>query len=491
MAKHALDVFFNPKSVVVIGASNRVMKWGFLVFHNIVRGGYRGKLYPVNPNEKEVFGIKAYPNVKSIGRRLDLAVVIVPARAVPETLKECAEAGVKYAVIVPGGFSETGDGGRALEDEIVTIALSTGMRLVGPNTMGMYSSTSNLALLMPPIPLRPGNIGFLSESGNLGTTMMQSAIVNGLGFSRYVSVGNQADLKIYEFLQYFIDDNETNTILIYAEGLEEGREFLDVAKRLTRKKPVVVYKSGRSEAGKKAAASHVGALVGSDKVYGSAFRQAGVIRANHSFEMVDIASVLSRQPLPKGRRIGILTYGGGWGVIASDHCGMFNLEVPPLSTHVIEEMDKFMPPHWSRGNPIDTVGALDIDIFRRAVETILECDEIDGLLVLGLGVYSVFTHYYRTFSLLTNYQLSEMNSQLCDAEVEIAKDLVKFVDKYGKPVVVTSFAGGVVSDAARILQDNGVMNIPSPERAAKAMASLVEYSEYLKNSEEKGIRDKK
>jgi len=482
MPKHALDVLFNPRSIAVIGASSQLMKWGFLVFHNMVRGGYKGRLYPINPKEKEIFGIKVYPNIKAVGRELDMVVVIVPAPVVPQTLRECAELGVKYAVIISGGFGETGIDGKNLQEEVLEIARSSGIRVVGPNTMGMYSSTSNLSLLMPPIPLRPGNIGFLSESGNLGTTMMQSAIINGLGFSRYVSVGNQADLKIYEFLEYFIDDKETEAILIYAEGLQEGREFLDIAKRLTRRKPVVIYKSGRTEAGKKAAASHVGAMAGSDHVYDAAFRQAGVIRANHSFEMVDIVSTLSRQPLPKGRRIGILTYGGGWGVIASDFCGMYNLEVPPLSPEVIKEMNKFMPHHWSKGNPIDTVGTLDVSIFRRAVETILECDEIDGLLVLGIGGYSFFIHYYRNFSLLTNHQLSQMKTLLCDVEAHIAKDLIKFIDKYNKPILVTSIADVVMSDAARILEDSGIMNIHSPERAAKAMASLVDYSEYLRKS---------
>lgn len=491
MAKHVLDALFNPGSIAVIGASSRLMKWGFLVFHNMVRGGYKGRLYPINPKEKEIFGIKAYPNVRSVGRRVDLVVVIVPAPGVPQVLRECAEVGAKYAVIISGGFGETGADGRKLEEEMVDVAESSGIRLVGPNTMGMYSSTSNLTILMPPIPLRPGNIGFLSESGNLGTTMMQSAIVNGLGFSRYVSVGNQADLKIYEFLEYFADDKEADAVLIYGEGLEKGREFLDVARKLSRKKPVVVYKSGRTEAGKKAAASHVGAMVGFDRLYDSVFRQAGVLRADHSFEMIDIVSVLSRQPLPKGRRIGILTYGGGWGVIASDFCGMYNLEVPSLPSEVIREMDKFMPPHWSRGNPIDTVGTLDVNIFRRAVETVLECDEIDGLLVLGIGGFSFFIHHYRSFSLLTNQQLGQMKSVLCDAEDQMARDLIKFIDKYEKPIIVTSMADVVMSDAARILEDNGIMNIPSPERAAKAMASLVAYSDYLRSSGGRKRRERK
>lgn len=490
MVKHALDALFNPRSIAVIGASSQLMKWGFLVFHNMVRGGYKGRLYPINPKEKEVFSIKAYPDVKSVGRQLDLVVVIVPAPVVPQTLRECAEVGAKYAVIISGGFSEAGDNGRGLEEESLSIAQDSGMRLVGPNTMGIYSATSNLTLLMPPMPLRPGNIGFLSESGNLGTTMMRSAIMNGLGFSRYVSVGNQADLKMYEFLDYFADDKETDALLIYAEGLEEGREFLDRARKLTKKKPIVVYKSGKTEAGRKAAASHVGAMVGSDRLYDSAMRQAGVIRADHSFEMVDIVSVLSRQPLPKGRKIGILTYGGGWGVIASDFCGQYNLEIPPLSPQLLKEMDKFMPAHWSKGNPIDTVGTLDVGIFRKAVEAVLESNEIDALLVLGIGGYSFFIHYYRSFSLLSNQQLSKMKTLLCDVEVQIAKDLIEFIDRYDKPIIVTSFGDVAISEAARILEDNGIVNVPSPERAAKAMASLVAYGEYLKASGKKKKRGK-
>ena len=336
---------------------------------------------------------------------------------------------------------------------------------------------------MPPIPLRPGNIAFLSESGNLGTTMMQSAIINGLGFSRYVSVGNQADLKIYEFMEYFVDDKETDAILIYGEGLAEGREFFDIAKTLTKKKPVVIYKSGKTEAGRKAAASHVGAMAGTDHIYSSAFKQSGVIRADQSFEMIDMISVLARQPLPKGNRIGILTYGGGWGVIASDFCGMYGLEVAPLPPDVLTEMNKFMPPHWSKGNPIDTVGTLDIGILKRAVETVLECDDIDGLLVLGIGGYSFFIHYYRSFSLLTNNQLTQMRSMLCDVEVQIAKDLISFIDKYNKPIVVASIADAIMSDAAQVLEDNGIVNMPSPERATKAMASLVHYAEYLRKTQ--------
>lgn len=304
-----LDCLFNPRNVAVIGASKNIMKWGCIILANIITGGYKGDIYPINPKEKEIQGFKAYPDVCDVPGEVDLAMIVTPARTVPDVMKRCAKKGVKAVVVVPGGFSEEGGGGLELEREVVKIAEAGKIRMVGPNTMGVFSGNLSMCAMMPPVRPLPGAISFVSQSGNLGTQLLGLGQMHEVGFSKFASSGNEAALFTEDYIEYFGADPQTKVVLAYIEGLDHGRKFLEIAKKVTRKKPLVVFKGGQTDAGARAARSHCGAMAGRDSIYNAAFKQAGAIRAATPDEMLDLARALVSLPLPKGNRVGIIFVG--------------------------------------------------------------------------------------------------------------------------------------------------------------------------------------
>lgn len=475
-----LDCLFEPRSVAVIGASNSIMKWGYIILANIITGGYKGRIYPINPREKSIQGLRAYPDVKDVPDEIDLAMIITPAKTIPEVMKKCASMGVKAAIVVPGGFSEEGSAGRGLEEQIAKIAGEGNIRLVGPNTMGIFSSGSSLCALMPPVRPSAGAISLVAQSGNLGTQLLGLGQAQGIGFSKFVSSGNEAVLFCEDYIDYFGNDSQTGVILAYIEGLDHGRKFLDIAKDTTRKKPIIVFKGGQTKAGSKAVQSHCGAMAGTEVIYNAAFKQAGAVRASTPDEMLDMGKAFARLPLPRGKRVGILTWGGGWGVVTADACEKAGLEIPDLPPATLRAVDEVLPPYWSRGNPIDLVGTLDRGPHLKCLEALVRSENIDAVIALGVvEASSAFGSFIGELSDSTaGMEFFVKEFEKTDREFE--KNIIGLINEYGKPIIGVTM-GEVIN---RYPEDHSRPVIYSaPHRAVGVLAKMVEYSNYLKSIE--------
>ncbi|MCX8126715.1 MAG: CoA-binding protein, partial [Dehalococcoidia bacterium] len=329
----SINTIFNPRTIAVIGASDVYEKWGFQVFSAVKESsvGSTRKVYPVNIGASEVHCEKCYPTVLDIPGPVDLALIAIPASLVPRAIDECGRKGVRGAVIITGDFAESGPEGAARQAEMVAISRRYGIRIVGPNIMGHIDTASGLITTPFIHDVIRGKIGFASQSGNIGVQVLQYGYNDGIGFSKFVGTGNEADLTLEDFVEYFAQDSNTAVIALYIEGLKNGRRFFNLARQITPFKPIVVIKGARSEAGARAARSHSSALAGSDAVYDAVFRQTGVIRTGTVLDLLYTCSALCRLPLPRGNRIGIIVIGGGIGVLATDECLRLGLEVPPLS----------------------------------------------------------------------------------------------------------------------------------------------------------------
>jgi acyl-CoA synthetase (NDP forming) len=384
-----LEPLFNPKSVAVVGATNNWNKWGFSTFNSAL-DGFAGPVYPVNSREPEVLGHKAYTRVTDIPEPVDMAIFVIPAPNVASVMEDCVAKGVKAAVIISAGFAETGPEGKKMQDEVLRIAQKGNIRFVGPNCMGMWSASSELRAFMMPLAVRDGRIALVSQGGNVGGFIVMSGYDIGLGFHRYISCGCTADIQIEDYIEHFGEDPKVEVILAYIEGLSHGERFLEKVRKVTAKKPVIILKPGKTEAAAKAIRSHSGALSGSNQAYDAAFRSIGVIRAENPEEMVDLAIGFLTQPLPRGRNVAILTPGGSYGVICADECASAGLNVLTLPKKVIAELDKVFPPRWSHGNPVDPAGDRNFLSYLTAPEKLLSVEEVDSLIFMGLGGFSIF-----------------------------------------------------------------------------------------------------
>jgi len=380
-----MDRLFNPKSVALIGASGNPRKWGFIILLNILKGNYGGVVYPVNPNQQSILGYRCYPAVDDIPGPVDLALITTPAKVVATLIDECGAKGIPFVVVVTSDFSETGPQGAKLEREVLESARRHGIRLVGPNSMGIFSSKTNLHAEMPPMMPSRGPVSMFSQSGNVGVQMLAWGANEGVGFEKFVSSGNEADLTCVDYLRYFAQDNDTRVILGYLEGIEPGSDFLPTAREISRKKPVIIFKGGRTNAGGKAAASHTGSMAGSAIIFRSAFRQAGLLQVKTSQALLDCAKAFSNYPLPSGNRVGIITRGGGWGVITADACEENGLAVPSLPEGLLKKFDRLLPKYWSRSNPVDLVATIAYDPYLECLEILAEWEGIDAIIALGAG----------------------------------------------------------------------------------------------------------
>ena len=385
-----LEPLFNPKSVAVIGATNNWNKWGFSTFSSSL-DGFKGPVYPVNIREDKVLGHKAYKKITDIKDPVDLAAFVIPAPYIPAVMEECVEKGVKAGVIIAAGFQEIGEEGKKLQDEVVRAAKKGGIRFVGPNCMGYWSASSNLRAFMFPMPVRPGPIAFVSQGGNVGGAVVMSGHARGIGFHRYISCGATADIQIEEYIEHFGQDPEVKVILTYIEGLNDGRKFMEVAKRVSLKKPIIALKPGKTNAAAKAISSHSGSLSGIDKIYDAVFRECGIIRANTAEELLDYAMGFLTQPLPGGRNVAIITPGGSYGVLCADACAVEGLNVLDLPEKTIEEFNEIFPPRWSHGNPVDPAGDRNFLGYLRAPDMLLNLDIIDAIIFMGFGSFSGFS----------------------------------------------------------------------------------------------------
>jgi len=388
-----LHPLFNPRSVAVIGATNNWNKWGFSTFTS-ARHGFEGEVYPVNNTESEVLGRKAFARVTDIPGQVDLAVFVIPASSVPSVMEDCVAKGVKAGVIISAGFAETGEEGKRLQDEVLRIARKGGLRFIGPNCMGYWSASSELRAFMFPMPVKDGPLAFVSQGGNVGGAVIMSGYRRGLGFHRYVSCGCAADIQIEDYIEHFGEDPEVKVILAYVEGLSEGGRFLEKVRRVTTRKPVVVLKAGRTDAAARAITSHSGALAGSDEAYDAAFQSIGVSRVETPEELLDVAIGFLTQPLPRGRNVAILTPGGSYGVLCADACASEGLNVVRLPDETVAALDKVFPPRWSHGNPVDPAGDRNFVTYLTAPGKLLKVDEVDSLIFMGFGGFSVFASMF-------------------------------------------------------------------------------------------------
>lgn len=459
-SKVGLDAIFCPGSVAVVGASSRKGSVGNAVFKNILDGNFSGVIYPVNIKAHSVCGVRAYPSLDAIEDSIDLVVIIVPAKSVLALAKEAGEKGVKGLIVISAGFREVGAGGIELEKQLVALCHEYGMSLVGPNCLGAINTDVNFALnasfaRRPPL---PGNIGFISQSGALCTAVLDYAARKNIGFSKFISVGNKADIDELALLQYFHKDPNTQVIMMYVEDLRHGAEFVEVVREITggdNPTPIVAVKSGRTAEGAAAVSSHTGALAGSEAVYEALFQQSGIYRVSTISHLFDYAIAFATQPLPRSNRVAIITNAGGPGIIATDITMNVGLTLAKFSQDTKEVLQSSLPQTANINNPVDVIGDAGVDRYRAAFEAVLKDENVDGVIFI-----------------LTPQSMTDIL-----ATAKIIPDLAK---KSGKPVL-TSFMGEVdVRDAVDYLERNRMPHYHFPEMAARSMGALYKHSKWIR-----------
>jgi acetyltransferase len=454
-----LDKVFNPQTVALIGASDVEGSVGYAIVKNFTQSGYAGKVYFVNIKKAEILGVKTYPTIDQIPDQIDLAMIATPAKTVPGVMEECGKAKVKGVIIVSAGFKEVGPAGKALEDQVGAIAKKYDVRVIGPNCIGILRPRINLnATFLDKMP-KAGNVAFLSQSGALGSAILDWAIHENIGFSNFVSVGSMIDVDFGDLIDYFGSDPKTKSILMYVEGITQARKFMSAARHFARTKPIIVVKSGRFSESAKAAASHTGSLSGSDEVYDAAFKRAGVVRVNEIADLFNAAEVLGTQPLPKGNKVAIITNAGGPGVMATDALIGFGGQLAKISQKTIDTLNGVLPAFWSHGNPIDVLGDAKADRYKAAMDVALNDENVDGILV-------IFTQ------------------QAVSESVQIAKDIVELVRSkpYQNKTIVTSFMGfGAVQEANSILNANNIPTYSTPEQALKTYMYMYNYQRNIED----------
>lgn len=458
-----LKPFFEPKGVAIIGATDKKGKVGNVIFENFKmnkeRGIFRGNIYPVNPKLEEIEGYKVYKSVKELPEDADLAVISIPAKFVPATMRDIAEKGIKSVVIITGGFGELGEEGKKMEMDILRTAKEKGIRIVGPNCVGIYAPDTGVdTVFLPENKMdRPssGNIAFVTQSGAFAAAMLDWAAMANIGISKMVSYGNKLDVDDADLMDYFIHDEQTKVVTFYIEGVKDGRKFIEAAKRITAVKPVIALKSGKTEYGAKAASSHTGSLAGADTIYDAVFKQTGILRAEDFEHMFDVAKAFAKCKLPKSDRIGIITDGGGAGVMASDAVAKFGLKMAELSKETLEFLKEKFPPHAVAGNPTDVVGDTDAQRYKYAIEAFVNDPNVDAIVIITL------------------FQVPLLD------EMELIDILAEYARKSDKPIVAVAMGGKKTEYYAKILEDKGVPVYLTPERGVRAVAGLVQYAKYL------------
>lgn len=446
-----LSPIFEPGSIAVIGASNNTIKWGGKIFQNI-RCGFKGQVYPVNPKERYVQGVATYPSVLNIPGEVDMAVIAIPARFVPSIAEECGKKGIKGLVVVSAGFSETGNSGKELEEELVSIVKKYSMRMIGPNTLGIVNEPAGLnASVIGSLP-RKGQISFITQSGTLGLALAEWTIHMGLGLCKVISTGNKADVDDIDLIEYLNNDPSTGVIAIYAEGVKRGKEFIESARHS--KKPIIIVKTGRSERGAKAVFSHTGSIAGSDEIFSAAFRQAGILRVDSIDDVFDAALAFSCQPLPEGNRVAILSNGGGASIVATDECEKQGINVVDLTENTREKIKKIIPEYASFRNPIDTAAAVSYKIYRDVIKALLDDPNVDAVIV-------IYVH-----------------ASIANA-IPPAQAVVDLAETSTKPVITCWIGGAGTEDGVDILKTSCMPNYSVPERAVKALAALIRHREFL------------
>ena len=447
MSIENLDKIFHPKSIAVIGASSKNGSIGSALMNNLIVRRFSGDIYPVNSKHKEIWGKTAYPSIKELENAVDLAVIVTPIHTAPQIIKECAEAGVKGAIIISAGGKEIGEEGRKIENAIKKEADSSGLRIIGPNCVGVLCSSSNLnASFADQMPL-PGKMAFLSQSGAICTAVLDLSLKENIGFSHFVSLGDMLDVDFGDMIDYLGGERDVKSIVMYVESLTHFRKFMSAARAVSRVKPIIALKAGRTRAGALAAASHTGALAGKDSVYDAAFQRAGILRVKTFEELFDCAELLAKQPKPKGPGLAIITNAGGLGVMATDALSDYGHEPVSLSEETIKKLDEILPPFWSKRNPIDMLGDSTPDQYRRVVEVCLNAEEINGLLIMSAP------------------------QALTDTS-EVAASLIDLLENKSLPIFTSWVGGSDMQKGRDIFNQAGIPTFDTPERAVRAFIDI-------------------
>jgi acyl-CoA synthetase (NDP forming) len=454
------DDLFSPASIAIIGASMDENKIGNVILRNLVSSGFSGRIYPVNPSYSEIMDLKCYPSVKDIGDPTSIAVIVLPAHVVPQTVEDCISAGVKFLIIISGGFAETGPEGKKLSDRILSLIRNSGTRLIGPNTVGLYLPYSNINTTLtsysrvsfPP----PGNIGFISQSGALGLLTMDAISEYGIGISAFINLGNRLDVDETEFLDFFESDSRTGSVAIYMESVADGRSFYERIRRFNSRKPLVILKAGRTEQSAMAASLHTGAMASNDSIFNGMLSQAGSVRAYDETELIDYARVLAYSKRMTGNRIAVLTTAGGVGVISTDYISdsgsIKPLQMARLSENTKDQIRKVIVPYGSAQNPIDLTADGSVNDYDRVLEILMRDDDVDAVLVYALP------------------QTPKMDIGVVDV---VEKHI-----KAGKPIVVGVLGYKIAKQLLVEFERRKIPAYPSVHRSVKSLGALYEYSAF-------------
>ena len=483
----SIGKLFYPKSIAFVGASANIHKWGYFLFTNVAAGKYQGEIYLVNPQGGDIAGRKVFKTVTDIPDPVELAVVTIPADKVLSLIPEFEKKAIKNVLLISSGFGEVGADGKALEYELVEKARAAGILIFGPNTMGICNPYISLYCTGSHVRPKAGSTVLVTQSGNLGTQLLAFAAQEDIGIRAFAGSGNEAMITIEDALDGFEVDELTKTVVLYIESIKNGRRFFESAKRVGKKKPVIVLKGGRTSAGANAAASHTGAMASDIKVFMAACRQAGIIQAENPMDLLDLSAAFSSLPLPKGNNIGLLTLGGGWGVVASDLCVENGLNVPELSEKVISKINKLLPPFWSHANPIDVVGDMNPETYMKIIEELIQWPECDAIIHMGIvgRVIMIKATLESSVAVDSKYNLEFIENSLRhleNFEKQTIELTVKLMEKYNKPIIGVYLLN---NDKTRTVTDvegckyNGV-NFITPERAVKALAKMYKYTKWLK-----------
>jgi acetyltransferase len=459
MSVHNLDRVFQPKSIAVVGASEKRGSVGTTIFKNLIAGGFKGPLYPVNPNHGTISGYKAYPALQAAPPLIDLAVIATPIESVPSIVQAAAQAGVGGVVIISAGGKEIGTRGRKVEQAITAAAQGSDLRIIGPNCLGIINSGNGLnASFARRMPL-PGKMAFISQSGAICTSVLDLSLKEKIGFSYFISLGSMLDVDFGDMIDYLGGQSDVNSIVMYVESLTRFRNFMSAARSVSRVNPIIALKAGRTRAGAKAATSHTGALAGDDDVYDAAFKRAGIVRVKTFEELFDCAELVAKQPRPRGPALAIVTNAGGPAVMATDSLSDYGVEPAALSTATIEKLDKILPPHWSHGNPVDMLGEASPESYRQVVEICLDAPEINGLLI--------------------------MLSPVAMADpTDVATTIAGLIHGKSFPVLAAWIGGNDVEGGREVLNQSGVPTFNTPERAVRAFMDLYKYARNIEMLQE-------
>lgn len=450
MSTRNLEKIFEPKSIAIIGASDRKGSVGYIIFNNLIGSGYEGVVFPVNSKRNSVQGVKAFPSVSSLPEKPDLAVISTPASTVPLLLEECGKTGIKGIIIISAGFAEMGNEGKELMDKIEEIRIKYDQRIIGPNCLGVIHPKLKMNSSFAKNGINSGKIAFISQSGALGTAVLDWAMSNNIGFSYFVSLGSMLDINFGDMIDYFGADNETESIILYIESIKEAQRFMSASRGFAMNKPIIVVKSGRVAEGAKAAASHTGAMAGEDDIYDAAFKRVGMVRVDEIGDLFNCAETLAKQPRPNGNRLAIITNAGGPGVMATDSLIKNKGKLAEFSEETISKLNEVLPPFWSKSNPVDLLGDAGADRYAQALDICLKDPHIDGALVI-----------------LTPQAMTE--------STETAIQLVEKAKGHNKPILASWMGASLVEEGRQILRKGNIPEYETPEQAVKTFMYMYQY----------------